>query len=348
MHNHLPTSELKEIMNHREVLKTEAMSGSLNKPRRMIRSANHELSAEVIAQLPSTDASRQAINRIRSSNVDGGVNPTCRENVSISRELQTTFNGMKFLFEDTQDGDRVLVFTTTDNLNIMRKNLDWLVDGTFSIAPKIYTQLFSFHASYFGKNLPLVYCLLPDKTKKTYVKMFKLLSYHLDVAPDSINYDFEKGIHSAIRTKWTLCQICGCFFHLSQSWLRRLKMLKIYTNYMRCGRFNSSFKQCQALCYIPESEVQSGLNEIKENAPASFLPMIDFIQRVYVKPLDSTSSKPKYARFPVNTWSLYQRILDGLSTSNNSVESWHSALTVIISLINYSLLFSFINITIFL
>ncbi len=162
--------------------------------------------------------------------------------------------------------------------------------------------------------------------------MFKLLSYHLDVAPDSINCDFETGIHSAIRTMWTLCQICGCFFHLSQSWLRRLKMLKIYTNYMRCGRFNSSFKQCQALCYIPESEVQSGLNEIKENAPASVLPMIDFIQRVYVKPLDSTSSKPKYAR---------------LSTSNNPVESWHSALTVIISLINYSLLFSFINITIF-
>jgi hypothetical protein len=90
------------------------------------------------------------------------------------------------------------------------------------------------------------------------------------------------------------------------------------------------------------------LNEIKENAPASFLPMIDFIQRVYVKPLDSTSSKPKYARFPVNTWSLYQRILDGLPTSNNPVESWHSALTVIISLINYSLLFSFIYITIFL
>ena len=153
MHNHLPTSELKEIMNHREVLKTEAQSGSLNKPRRMIRNANHELSAEVIAKLPSTDASRQAINRIRSSNVDGGVNPTCRENVSISRELQTTFNGMKFLFEDTQDLE-----------------------------------------------------------KKTYVKMFKLLSYHLDVAPDSINCDFEKGIHSAITTMWPLCQIYGCFF----------------------------------------------------------------------------------------------------------------------------------------
>jgi hypothetical protein len=37
------------------------------------------------------------------------------------------------------------------------------------------------------------------------------------------------------------------------------------------------------------------LNEIKENAPASFLPMIDLIQRVYAKPLNSTSSKPKYA-----------------------------------------------------
>ncbi len=121
-HTHLPTLKLKDILNQREVLKTEAKSGSLNKPRRMIRGANHKLSAEVIAQLPTSDASRQAINRIRSSNVDGGVNPICREDVSISRELQTTYNGMKFLFEDTQDGDRILVFTTTENLNILRKN----------------------------------------------------------------------------------------------------------------------------------------------------------------------------------------------------------------------------------
>jgi len=120
-HNHLPNLFLKEILTQRETLKDEAKTASLNKPRRMIRSANSNLS-EVLAQLPTTDASRQAINRIRSCNVDGGKNPTTREEISIARELQTTLSGMKFLFEDSSDGDRILVFTTHENLKILKKN----------------------------------------------------------------------------------------------------------------------------------------------------------------------------------------------------------------------------------
>lgn len=290
----------------------------------MIRGANSKLSANVLAQLPTFDSSRQAINRIRTSNVDGGVNPT--SDVQISRELQTTLNGMKFLFEDTQDGDRILVFTTAENLNILRKNLYWLVDGTFDIAPKMYTQLFSFHATFFGKSLPLIYCLLPDKNKNTYVKVLRLISYHLDVAPNSINCDFEKGIHSAILKVWKLCSIYGCFFHLCKSWLRRLKKLKIYINYVKSEEFSNSFKQCQALAFIPESEVQSGLNEIKADAPASFISMINFIQKTYIKPLDSKTNKA--ARLPVSTWSVYHRILDGWPTTNNPDESWHNSVPV--------------------
>ena len=55
--------------------------------------------------------------------------------------------------------------------------------------------------------------------------------------------------------------------------------------------------------------------------------MIDYIQKTYVKPLNSKTNKP--TRFPVSTWSVYQRILDGLPATNNPVESWQSALTVI-------------------
>jgi len=81
--NHLPNLFLKEILTQRETLKDEAKTASLNKPRRMIRSANSNLSVEVLAQLPTTDASRQAINRIRCCNVDGGKNPTTRRKFQL-------------------------------------------------------------------------------------------------------------------------------------------------------------------------------------------------------------------------------------------------------------------------
>ena len=139
---------------------------------------------------------------------------------------------MKFLFEDSSDGDRILIFTTHENLKILKKNPDWLVDGTFDIAPKVYTQLFSFHTHFLGKSLPLIYCLLPDKEKRLYVKLFKLINYiDAEHHPRSINFDFEKSIHSAIRTVWAPCFIYGCFFHLCQSWLRRLKKFKLYLTY---------------------------------------------------------------------------------------------------------------------
>jgi hypothetical protein len=41
------------------------------------------------------------------------------------------------------------------------------------------------------------------------------------------------------------CQIYDCFFHLSQSWLRRIKMLQIYTNYMRCGDLKAALNSAK-------------------------------------------------------------------------------------------------------
>ncbi len=42
--------------------------------------------------------------------------------------------------------------------------------------------------------------------------MIKLLSYHLDVASDSINCDFKKAIHSAITTMWMAVSDLWLFF----------------------------------------------------------------------------------------------------------------------------------------
>lgn len=221
-------------------------------------------------------------------------------------------------------------------MNILKKNPDWLVDDTFSIAPKVYTQLFSFHTHFHGKSLPLIYCLLPGKEKRLYIKLFNLLNYHLDPAdhPKTINCDFEKAIHSAIQTVYINCCISGCFFHLCQSWLKRLKKLKLYLVYLKDKDFSKAFKMCQALAYIPESEVQEGLDEIKVICSSSFKLMIDYIQNTYVMPVAKSGKKQRNARFPVSSWSVYQRTLDDKPATNNPVESWHSSLTVILKFVS--------------
>jgi hypothetical protein len=50
----------------------------------------------------------------------------------------------------------------------MQSHRDWLVDGTFDLAPKrVFKQVYTIHIIYKNKDLPVVYGLLPNKTQKT-------------------------------------------------------------------------------------------------------------------------------------------------------------------------------------
>jgi hypothetical protein len=94
---------------------------------------------------------------------------------------------------------------------------------------------------------------------------------------------------------------------------------------------------CQALAYIPESEAQAGLEEIRIISPKDLIPMADYIQNTYIKPVAKPGKIQRQARFPVSSWSVYQRFIDDKPTKNNPVEAWHSSLTV--NFVYYKLLF---------
>ena len=61
----------------------------------------------------------------------------------------------------TDDKERILIFTTERNLEYLNKNQHWFVDGTFDVAPSVFTQLFTIQANVNGKVLPLIYSLIP-------------------------------------------------------------------------------------------------------------------------------------------------------------------------------------------
>jgi len=59
--------------------------------------------------------------------------------------------------------DRMLIFSTERNLDILSRATDWAMDGTFDAAPMLFTQVYSIHATFMERTLPLVYALLPNK-----------------------------------------------------------------------------------------------------------------------------------------------------------------------------------------
>ena len=53
---------------------------------------------------------------------------------------------------------------------------DILIDGTFRYCPTFFMQLYTIHGTVNGYYMPLVYCLLPNKTQDTYRKMWTVIT----------------------------------------------------------------------------------------------------------------------------------------------------------------------------
>ncbi|MCP3668398.1 MAG: hypothetical protein GY696_38925 [Gammaproteobacteria bacterium] len=71
----------------------------------------------------------------------------------------------RFLFYDSGQAagqDRILIFSTNNNLNVLETSDKWFADGTFSISPPLFTQLYTIHAERMNRVHPLIYALLPD------------------------------------------------------------------------------------------------------------------------------------------------------------------------------------------
>ncbi len=83
----------------------------------------------------------------------------------------------KFILKDIllNDGDRILIFGTGLNLSKLCKNRNIFVDGTFSVVPQHFLQLYTFHTLVCGKLVLRLACLLTSKSKQLYVALIRAI-----------------------------------------------------------------------------------------------------------------------------------------------------------------------------
>ncbi|CAG8726790.1 553_t:CDS:2, partial [Cetraspora pellucida] len=86
--------------------------------------------------------------------------------LNMPESLKFTLSGNLFLIRDQiiSDDERMLVFTTTENIKYLSRAVYWIMDGTFQTVPTIFYQLYTVHASVGlqdnSKIFPLVYTLM--------------------------------------------------------------------------------------------------------------------------------------------------------------------------------------------
>lgn len=73
---------------------------------------------------------------------------------------------------DVSGSNRILIFGKESNMAWVGSVKHLLMDGTFSIAPPLFAQVFVILAEREGHVFPLLYALLQNKKSQTYERLF--------------------------------------------------------------------------------------------------------------------------------------------------------------------------------
>ena len=168
----------------------------------------HNVIAQTVAQTPVADRvvldeSRlrrtvySAKKRARKSNDENeGVYTSLEALVLPPRMLQNS--GETILFRDTgAHQDRMLVFGLPRHLQMFEHASCILGDGTFQVTPSLWKQQYSLHAYVRVFSTPVLYFLVPGKTKVLYKELLRI---NKELAPCVIEkpwlFDFESMVHA--------------------------------------------------------------------------------------------------------------------------------------------------------
>jgi len=184
--------------------------------------------------------------------------------------IQSSDGNTKFLMYDAgsdADKNRFLIFSTEKNLSILQDCEDIFSDGTFSITPNLFEQLYSIHGNVHGSIFPLVYVLMPSKKQHLYEEaLTEIRKLAPNFNPHTIMTDFEKASINAYENIFTGISHRGCFFHLSQCIWRRLQRIsEARKRYCSDPDFARNCHMIGALAFVPPEDVVTAFEKLEQS-----------------------------------------------------------------------------------
>ncbi|CAK9292349.1 unnamed protein product [Gordionus sp. m RMFG-2023] len=223
-------------------------------------------------------------------------------------------------FHIPTESNRILVFGTMDMLKLLGAATTIYMDGIFYIVPRLYCQLYTIHVMYENVMIPVIYALLPDKSRETYIQLFHIVINFctlkgINFNPPNGQTDFEAAAISALRFVFPNIVIKGCFFHYSQALWRKCQALGLVRDYLIDSHVHIVVRRMTTLPFCKENlaEVLLSCYSMATNNP-SLLRFIEYMDHTWLG---------ETALFPHTIWTRYH--VDGPRT-NNHLEGFHHAL----------------------
>jgi len=296
-----------------------------NSTRNILSDGVQNVDEQTAAAMPSKRTLSRRIQRARRRVNPTPPIPTARHGFDIPDKYRITVDEKLFLMHDSgrDDTNRILIFCSEEGLDLLVNKRHWFCDGTFKVSPDIFYQLFSLHVFITGTVVPVLYAMLPNKTRETYVRLLTQLSHMRDFHPESILTDFETAIFSAFTDVFPDATRTGCFFHFSQCIFRQVQQHGLLGDYA-VPEFSIFVRMLAALAFVPENDVITSFETLIDvDYPDRAEPILDYFEDNFIGRKDRRGVR-KSPAFPVALWNISQRVVNTLPRTNNSVEGWHN------------------------
>lgn len=242
-HNHTANENNSKI----RIAKAETTNDLL--PRVVISEAMSSLSFEKAILMPSFKSCAKNIQNLRNKH-ELGSDVT---EVEIPNVFKFTVRSRSFLFFDSGqfNENRILFFSTDENLSYLENCETWVCDGTFRMVPAEFLRLYVIYGKICRNSVPLAFSLLRNKTKESYKQLFKMLKEKISfIKLKLLILDFEEAVILAAKESFPILNIRFCMFHFGQVFYRNIQKYVFSSRYNADLHFRIDLKNLLSLAFV--------------------------------------------------------------------------------------------------
>ena len=336
-HSHMPDPSRWEALKVKRDIAETSLSQPASTPVEVVATVTAPLPGGTRVALPPKKSLKEIalkarrMKRKRALEEDGGgdqPNESSRTLLNIPQSY-SLINDETFLLRDIGQGeDRILIFGTQGNVEVLASADTWGADGTFKICPAIFCQVYTIHAHQNGFVLPCLYCLLPDKSRGTYARMWEAVKELLPEGryPKTVITDFEVGAYVAAVETFPDAEPALCYFHLGQSVDRKVNDAGLKQRYADDAYFRIRVKSMCALAFLSPEKVPAAFGSIEVQHRDDEIELVQYFESNYIGRRNPNGNGRRNPRYPLTAWNVYERRQHGRTRTNNSVEAFHRAM----------------------
>lgn len=323
-HNHGPVTE--EILKKKYINEMKAvMKMTNNAPRSIVNTILRGCDERTIYNVGRKETIYKNIRNYRRRIIN--PKPYIYNTIKIGNILSRTHTNQQFykFGPDNLNGlefcEDILIFYSQTQIDNLRNNTIWSVDGTFQVVPKPWFQLFTISYIINNQLIPSVFIILKNKRQSTYERMYNIINVlNGGFAPTTVISDFEYSSIKAIANSFPNATIKCCQFHLGQSIIRKVKELNLYYDYLNNNSTKKFIRSLIGLSYVEVDYIRETFIELKNhtNFPSALNVLYDYFYNNYIGNLDSI------VRYPISLWHLGNNFDVNIPKTNNGIEGWHN------------------------